>query len=471
MVFSSIIFLFGFLPVALLGYFLLKKEYRNIYLIVISLVFYGAGNPKFIVVLISSIIINYVMGLCVNYGKESFNKIGNSLILSITVLLNLGLLFYFKYMDFFISSANKVFGINISLMNIALPLGISFFTFQGMSYTLDLYMNKVKVQKNLINFTLYMVLFPKIMQGPIARYKDVYEQIDSRECNIDKFSYGVSRFIMGLAKKVIIADQLGVVVDQIFAKTPNENSLSIAWVGAICYTLQIYFDFSGYSDMAIGLGKMYGFDFLENFNYPYISTSLTEFWRRWHISLSTWFRDYLYIPLGGNRKGNMYFNLFVVFFVTGMWHGAAWNFIIWGLWHGLFLIVEKIFKVKNFKIKLPSLIKWVYAMLVVILGWVLFRSPNLKYAMEYISVMFGFGSVKNIGFTVFWYLSPKVITLIILATICFLPLKKVFNKVLEPIEGTYLKLICSNVYLIILFFISMMYVITSTYNSFIYFKF
>lgn len=320
MVFSSIVFIFAFLPLVLLGNFLLKKEYRNIFLIIVSFIFYAVDKPKFITILIASIAINYVMGLCIDYGKLNFNKIGNRLVLLITVLLNLGLLFYFKYMDFFISSANKVLGINISLMNIALPLGISFFTFQGMSYTLDLYMDKVKVQKNLISFTLYMVLFPKIVQGPIARYKDVYEQIDNRECSVDKFYYGVQRFIMGLAKKVIIADQLGIVVDQIFAKAPNENSIAIAWLGAVCYTLQIYFDFSGYSDMAVGLGKMLGFDFLENFNYPYISKNLTEFWRRWHISLSTWFRDYLYIPLGGNRKGNMYFNLFIVFLllVCGM---------------------------------------------------------------------------------------------------------------------------------------------------------
>lgn len=471
MVFSSIIFIFAFLPLVLLGNFLLKKEYRNIFLIIASFVFYAVNKPKFIIILIASIAINYVMGLCINYGKLNFNKFGNRCVLLITVVLNLGLLFYFKYMDFFISSANKVLGINISLMNIALPLGISFFTFQGMSYTLDLYMDKVKVQKNPISFTLYMVLFPKIVQGPIARYKDLYEQINNRECSVDKFYYGIQRFIIGLAKKVIIADQLGIVVDQIFAKAPNENSIAIAWLGAVCYTLQIYFDFSGYSDMAIGLGKMLGFDFLENFNYPYISKNLTEFWRRWHISLSTWFRDYLYIPLGGNRKGNMYFNLFVVFFVTGMWHGSAWNFIIWGLWHGLFLIIEKVLKVKKVQLKVPSLIKWFYTMLAVMLGWVLFRAPNLNYAIKYILVMFGLIGNTNVGFTIFWYLSPKIIVVILLATICSIPLKEAFSKISKPIEGTYFKVIGINVYLLILFFISIMYVMTSTYNSFIYFKF
>lgn len=471
MVFSSIIFLFLFLPLVLLGYFLLKKEYRNVFLIIASIGFYAADKPKFIIVLMASVAINYLMGLYINYAKKHFNKLGNRTVLTITVLLNLGLLFYFKYMNFFISSANGVFGTNISLMNIALPLGISFFTFQGMSYTLDLYMEKVKVQKNPINFTLYMVLFPKLIQGPIARYKDVYEQIENRECSVDKFSYGIRRFVIGLAKKVIIANQLGVIVDQIFAKAPNENSIAIAWIGAICYTIQIYFDFSGYSDMAIGLGKMFGFDFLENFNYPYISTSLTEFWRRWHISLSTWFRDYIYIPLGGNRRGNVYFNSLIVFFVTGMWHGAAWNFIIWGLWHGLFLIIEKFLKRKNIEIKLPIFIKWTYAMLIVILGWVLFRAPSLDYALKYVGVMLGLVGTKNVGFTVFWYLSPKVIIIILLAIVASVPLKIMFSKILKPLDGTYLKIIVKDIYLVIIFLISIMCVMTTTYNSFIYFKF
>jgi alginate O-acetyltransferase complex protein AlgI len=316
-----------------------------------------------------------------------------------------------------------------------------------------------------------MTFFPKVIQGPIARYKDVYEQIENRECSVEKFSYGIRRFIIGLAKKVIIANQLGIVADQIFAKAPNENSIAIAWIGAICYTIQIYFDFSGYSDMAIGLGKMFGFDFLENFNYPYISTSLTEFWRRWHISLSTWFRDYIYIPLGGNRKGNVYFNSLIVFFVTGMWHGAAWNFIIWGLWHGLFLIIEKFLNRNNINIKLPRVIKWVYAMLIVTLGWVLFRSPDLSYALKYIGVMFGLAGTEDLGLTVFWYLSPKIITVILIALVASVPLKEKFSRVFRAVDGTYLKEISINIYLIIIFLISIMGVMTSTYSAFIYFKF
>lgn len=471
MVFSSTLFIFFFLPIILAGYYLLKVEYRNIYLLVVSLIFYAFAKPKFILVLLSSILINYIMGLLINYAKSNFNVILNRLILAITVILNLGLLFYFKYMNFFISSVNEICKSNIALINVALPLGISFFTFQGMSYIFDLYMGKVQVQKNFINIALYMSFFPKLAQGPITRYRDINGQIDSRECNIDKFYDGVTRFIIGLAKKVIIADQIGYVVDQIFSKSPNENSMAIAWVGAICYTIQIYFDFSGYSDMAIGLGKMFGFEFMENFNYPYISKNLTEFWRRWHISLSTWFRDYVYIPLGGNRTGNMYFNLFVVFLVTGIWHGAAWNFIIWGLWHGLFLIIEKILKVKNIKIKAPVFIKQLYTILIVLLGWVLFRAPNLNYAINYIGVMFGVVAVKNVGFTAFWYLTPKIIALIVISLIASIPLKDLLKNVYKTVEGTYLEFVGKNLYLIFIFVISIMCVMTSTYNSFIYFKF
>lgn len=471
MIFSSNAFIFIFLPFVLAGYFLIKKEYRNMFLLLTSLMFYATGEPKFVLVMIASIAINYIMGLAIDYSKNNFGNIGNKFILMCNLFLNLGLLFYFKYMDFFISSANSILGTNMALMNIALPIGISFFTFQGMSYTLDLYMGKVSVQKNPINIALYIALFPQLIAGPIVRYKDINDQIDSRVCNIDKFTYGIQRFIIGLAKKVIIANQVGFIADQIFVNAPNENSIATAWVGIICYAMQIYFDFSGYSDMAIGLGKMFGFDFLENFNYPYISTSMTEFWRRWHISLSTWFRDYVYIPLGGNRKGNVYFNLLVVFFVTGLWHGAAWNFIVWGLWHGLFLIIEKVLKQNDIEIKLPKSIRWIFTMLIVIIGWVMFRSPSLTYAIKYIGVMFGLVDTQSIGFTVFWYLSPKIITILVISIIASIPLKEKFKNIHHSLEGTYLKVICTNIYLIGLFFVSIMFVMTSTYNPFIYFRF
>lgn len=317
MVFSSTIFLFIFLPLILAGYFLIKENYRNIFLLLASLGFYAWGEPKFVFVMLISILINYTAGLSIYYSKKHHNKWGNRIILFVGVMGNLIPLFYFKYFDFFISSVNGITGLNLPLKNIILPIGISFFTFQGMSYILDLYMDKVEVQKKFINMALYVSLFPQLIAGPIVRYEDVNEQIEYRVCTIDKFVIGIRRFVMGLAKKAIIANNVGLVADQIFNNNPTENSVAIAWLGIICYTMQIYFDFSGYSDMAIGLGKMFGFDFLENFNYPYISTSITEFWRRWHISLSSWFRDYVYIPLGGNRSGNVYFNLLVVFLVTG----------------------------------------------------------------------------------------------------------------------------------------------------------
>lgn len=471
MVFSSTIFLFIFLPLVLGGYFLLKEEYRNVFLLLVSLAFYTSGEPKFVFVMIASILINYIAGLAIHHAKKNYTLLGNRVVLIIGVAANLGLLFYFKYLDFFIGTVNNIGGLNIPLKNIALPIGISFFTFQGMSYILDLYMGKVEVQKKFINIALYVSLFPQLIAGPIVRYKDVNDQIDARTCTVDKFAIGIRRFVVGLAKKVMIANQVGIIADQIFGVPANENTISIAWLGIICYTVQIYFDFSGYSDMAIGLGKMFGFDFLENFNYPYISTSVTEFWRRWHISLSSWFRDYIYIPLGGNRRGNVYFNLLVVFFVTGMWHGAAWNFIIWGLWHGMFLIIERIFKKKGIQLNIPKPVKWVYTMLIVLIGWVLFRSPDLTYAVKYVGVMFGISSRQTIGMNVFWYLTPKAICVLVGAFIAAIPTKNYIKRCISVLENTWYKQMLSNVYVIALFFFSIMLVMTSTYNPFIYFRF
>lgn len=471
MVFSSSIFLFVFLPLILCGYYLMKLEYRNIFLLIVSLFFYMWGEPKFVWIMILSIIINYCAGLIIFHTNHRYGKNMSNIVLAVGILANLGLLMYFKYWNFAISSINQLVGTDIALRNIALPIGISFFTFQGMSYIIDLYRGNAKVQRNIINMALYIALFPQLVAGPIVRYIDINEQIEDRETTFDKFVIGTRRFIIGLSKKVIIANQVGYIADQIFNNTLSELSMSIAWVGAICYTIQIYFDFSGYSDMAIGLGKMFGFDFLENFNYPYISKSVTEFWRRWHISLSSWFRDYIYIPLGGNRSGNVYFNLLVVFLVTGLWHGAAWNFVLWGLWHGMFLIIERIIKKNNIRFKIPGTIKWAITMLVVIVGWVLFRAPNLEFAWEYIKVMFSMKMNKNMSMTAFWYLTPKVIVTLILGIMASLPLNQYAKKKFSILEGTYFKIILMNIGTIILFFFSIMYVITSTYNPFIYFRF
>lgn len=471
MIFSSTIFLFVFLPLVLGGYFLIKTEYRNLFLLLVSLGFYAWGEPKFVLVMILSILINYISGLAIYYGKNHYSKNINRIILFLGVMGNLIPLFYFKYFDFFISSVNSLIGLEIPLRNIVLPIGISFFTFQGMSYILDLYMDKVEVQKKFINLALYVSLFPQLIAGPIIRYKDVNEQINYRNCTLNKFAEGIRRFVIGLSKKTIIANNVGFVADQIFSNVPNENSITIAWIGIICYSLQIYFDFSGYSDMAIGLGKMFGFEFLENFNYPYISKSVTEFWRRWHISLSTWFRDYVYIPLGGNRTGNMYFNLIVVFLVTGLWHGAAWNFILWGLWHGIFLIIEKVLRQKNISFNLPKQIRWALTMLVVVLGWVLFRAPDLKFAIEYIGVMFGIIDSSNVAFTVGWYLKGKVKYILILGILMSFPIKKYIYSLIKYNENLLIQEVIKNITIIVLFLISIMFIMTSTYNPFIYFRF
>ncbi len=464
MIFSSVIFIFYFLPIVLIGTYIIKDKYVNIFLLFMSLFFYAWGEPKFITIMILSILINYFIGLAIG-NKNGKKIIVRKFFMIVGVILNLSLLFYFKYIDFVIESINAL-GFNIPLRNIVLPIGISFFTFQGMSYILDLYMGKVCVQKNILNIALYIALFPQLIAGPIVRYIDIINQINQRVCNISMFSYGIRRFCIGLSKKVIIANVVGETADMIFNNPAAENFISTAWVGAICYSLQIYFDFSGYSDMAIGLGKMLGFDFLENFNYPYISKSVTEFWRRWHISLSSWFRDYVYIPLGGNRTGNVYINLIIVFLLTGIWHGAAWNFIIWGIWYGLFLIIEKIAKKKEYKIVIPTIIKYIYTLLIIIIGWVIFRAPDLTYAFKYLGVMFGFVKPENVGFKVWYFLTPKIIFTIILGVIGSMPVIKKIN-----IGNDKIKIIASNICSLILFVISVMFIMTSTYNPFIYFRF
>lgn len=342
MVFSSVEFLFVFLPITLAGYYLIRRDLKNVFLLLMSLLFYAIGEPKFVWIMVASIVVNYLSGLLVWKAKSFGNKPLEKFGLLISIIVNLSILFYFKYYDFAVSNINGLFGTNIALKHIALPIGISFFTFQGMSYVLDVYMNKAEVQKNPLNIALYISLFPQLVAGPIVRYSDVNNQIACRKETVEDFAEGVKRFILGFGKKVIISDTLGMVADRVFDSNNYINiSVLLAWLGGISYMLQIYYDFSGYSDMAIGLGKMLGFKFNENFNYPYIASSVRDFWRRWHISLSTYFRDYVYIPLGGNRKGNVYVNLSIVFLLTGIWHGASWNFIIWGVWHGIFQLIER----------------------------------------------------------------------------------------------------------------------------------
>ena len=480
MVFSSSIFIFVFLPLVIFLYYLCGKKARNYILLLASLIFYAWGGISYLKILIVSILINYIFGILIDSldineniinNKHKINKYNQlkKFCLVIGVLINLGLLFYYKYYDFFIENSNLIFNTSFEMKNIVLPIGISFFTFQGMSYIIDIYRRDAKVNKNLFSVALYISLFPQLVAGPIVKYKSIDNEIRKRKESVDEFSYGIVRFVIGLAKKVIIADVLGGVSDNIFTlvNTSGIDTMT-AWLGAICYTLQIYFDFSGYSDMAIGIGHFFGFKFIENFNYPYISRSITEFWRRWHISLSTWFKEYLYIPLGGNRTGNVYFNLFVVFLATGLWHGASWNFIIWGLWHGFFIITERVIRDKSFYKRIPSIIKIFTTLFIVLIGWVLFKADNLSTAIKYLSIMFGLASLNNITFEFSYFMQSKVIFLIIIGMIFSTPVLK--NFVIRYKEAKYYEAI-KNILIIVLFVIALIFMINSTYSPFIYFQF
>ena len=384
MVFSSMVFLWIFLPVVFVLSFLIRKpKYQNILLLAASLLFYAWGEPRNIILLLVSIFLNWVFGLLIDRCRER-----GKLFLTLDILVNLGLLGYFKYTDFFINTINHVVpGAAIPLANIALPIGISFFTFQAMSYVIDLYRGQIKVQKNLLYLALYVSFFPQLIAGPIVKYRDIEVQIENRRATMAGISSGFRRFVYGLGKKVLISNLIAQAADNLYGLEVSSLTGGMAWLCALTYTLQIYYDFSGYSDMAIGLGRMFGFEFLENFNYPYISSSIREFWKRWHISLSTWFQEYLYIPLGGNRKGKIrtYVNLLIVFFATGMWHGASWNFIGWGMYHGFFSVSERLGFGKL--LKRSKVLSHVYTMLVVMIGWVFFRVENIRQGFSIVARM------------------------------------------------------------------------------------
>ena len=426
MVFSSNIFLFLFLPLVLLVYLLAGNRARNMVLLCASLFFYAWGESLYLIVMLFSIASNYVFGLSIDTAKRQGKSGLVPLVLAVAA--NLGMLAFFKYANFFILNVNTVFSAlqlaPIVMKPVHLPIGISFFTFQALSYILDLYWRKTEVQKNPFHFALYISLFPQLIAGPIVRYQDVASEIKTRFVTQEDFVYGIRRFILGLGKKVLIANVLGRAADYIFILPPERIPLSLAWLGAISYTLQIYFDFSGYSDMAIGLGRMFGFHFLENFNYPYISRSIREFWRRWHISLSSWFRDYLYIPLGGNKGsgGRTYMNLLVVFFLCGLWHGASWNFVIWGLFHGSFLVLERIRLVQKILKALPALLQHLYVMLVVTVGWVFFRADSLSYALGYLKAMITPSTPPFFNSHIFLALNLEFYCMLILAVIGSAPL-------------------------------------------------
>lgn len=467
MVFSSSIFIFVFLPLLVFLYYICGKRAKNYILLFSSLLFYAWGGIGYLKVLIISIIMNYAFGILIDKAKD--NSKSKKLFLVIGVILNLALLFYYKYYDFFVENINIIFNTSLELKRIILPIGISFFTFQGMSYIIDIYRKDGKVNKNIFSVALYISFFPQLVAGPIVKYKAIDEQIRNRKESIDYFSHGISRFVIGLSKKIIIADMLGSISDNIFNLANSSGIDTItAWLGAICYTLQIYFDFSGYSDMAIGLGYFFGFEFPENFNYPYISKSITEFWRRWHISLSTWFKEYLYIPLGGNRRGNVYFNLFIVFLVTGLWHGSSWNFIIWGLWHGLFMIIERFIRDKEWYKKIPSFIKVFITLFIVLIGWVLFKAATFEEGLKYLSIMFGLINFSNITFEFTYFINSKLILLIVIGAIASTPM---FKNILNKYRNIEILEIIKTISIILLFIVSIVFMVNSTYSPFIYFQF
>lgn len=418
MVFNSLTFLCIFLPVVLALYYLLPTlRIRNILLIAVSLLFYAYGEPVYVLLMIASIIINYIFGRLL--GTE--NKKKRQWILAIAVVINIGLLVVFKYLDMMVQTVNQLSGSEIPLVGLALPIGISFFTFQALSYVIDVYRREVEPQKNLWNVMLYISFFPQLIAGPIVKYHDIQEQIDNRNTDVKEIAEGLRRFIIGLSKKVLISNTMAVTADALFAAGAGELNILSAWIAAIAYMLQIYFDFSGYSDMAIGLGHMFGFRFLENFRYPYISANIQEFWRRWHISLSTWFKEYLYIPLGGNRKGKARtcLNKMIVFFSTGLWHGANWTFVLWGLWHGVFLLFEQVCPVK----KLPKVLAHIYALLVVCVGFVMFRADTFGQGMFMIGTMFGGWEFSSVQMAIVWeQLTPIFLVTLVVAVFGSAPL-------------------------------------------------
>lgn len=471
MVFSSLLFLFRFLPLVFLLYYLTPRRGRNVVLFLFSLFFYAWGEPKYVFLMLFSITMDYTVGRLIDKAKREGKPGKAKGCLLFSVFMNLAILGFFKYADFIISSINAVSGLNLPLLNIPLPIGISFFTFQTMSYTIDVYRGNTDVQKNWISYGTYVSMFPQLIAGPIVQYKTIAKQMKERRENLDDFTEGIHRFVTGVGKKVLLANNIGLLWDAAAALPVAELPVATAWLGALAYTFQIYFDFSGYSDMAIGLGKMFGFHFLENFNYPYISGSVREFWRRWHISLSSWFRDYLYIPLGGSRKGawRTYWNLFIVFFVTGLWHGASYNFILWGLFHGMFLVLER-WKLGAFLERIPQVFRHIYTLLIVMIAWVFFRAETLPEAGQYLLQMV---NVTHWNWNaVYTNINPEQVTFMILGILFSLPVVDRFTE--RFVENGRRKQVWNSLYLAVVggvFILSICYMTGSGFNPFIYFRF
>ena len=458
MVFSSILFIFRFLPIAMGIYFLTPKKLKNLSLLILSLIFYSWGEPRYFLLMIASIFVDYFISI--NIEKNNKNKKMKILLLAISIIFNVGILFFFKYINFFIENINSIFNMSLNNVKITLPLGISFYTFQTMSYTIDVFLGKVKAEKNIINFGAFVCLFPQLIAGPIVKYIDISKELKNRDINLDEIQEGIRLFILGLGSKVLIANNIGSLWNEVETMGFNNISTILAWMGIIAFSLQIYFDFNGYSLMAIGLGKILGFNFPNNFNYPYESRSITEFWRRWHITLGQWFKQYVYIPLGGNRLGRArtYFNLFIVWFLTGLWHGASYNFILWGLYFFILICIEK-----NGLLNLLNkhkLISHIYTIFFILVGWVLFAVIDLNQIINFLKKMFIF----NAGNEWIYYLRNYIITYTIAIIFSTSFLKKIYNKFVKSN-------IVDTIILITIFLLSIAYLVDSSYNPFLYFRF
>ena len=484
MVFSSFVFLLAFLLLVLLIYYVCPGKVRNLVLLIASLLFYAWGEPVYVLIMLFSTVFDYTNGRLIEYFQNK-NRPGKAkVVLVIDLMGNLGILGFFKYADFVIGNINSITGAGLTLLHIALPIGISFYTFQTMSYTIDVYRKVVPAQHNIVAFATYVTLFPQLIAGPIVQYKTVAAELSDRKVTLTDFSEGAFRFTIGLAKKVLLANQIGSLWDTI--SQLHQMSAATAWLGAIAYSFQIYFDFSGYSDMAIGLGKMFGFHFLENFNFPYMSKTITEFWRRWHISLSSWFREYVYIPLGGNRKGmgRQLFNIMVVWMLTGLWHGANWNFVLWGIYYGILLMFGKLFLLKWLK-KAPAWIGHIYSMFLVVIGWTIFAQTDMSQLGRYLKTMFGIGAHGGADADFFYFLSTNAVLLILLV-VCSIDhrfwLRKICKKFVdsENTEDDNIYQWCElsrgltyakPIIMVVLLVVSFAFLVGDSYNPFLYFRF
>lgn len=469
MVFSSLTMIYIFLPIVLLLYFILPNRIKNLILLISGLIFYAWGEPVYIWVMVVSSLVDYMAGLIIN--KYDDNPKVRKIALITSMMVDLGFLMAFKYSGFFITNINTLFNTNIPIPELSLPIGISFYTFQSMSYTIDLYWRKIKVQKNFLDYLTYVSLFPQLVAGPIVKYQDIQNEIHERKVNIKLVGEGTNLFIKGLAKKVLLANNIGALWTEVKTLDFSEISVITAWIGILSFTFQIYYDFSGYSDMAIGLGKMLGFHFPKNFDHPYISKSVSEFWRRWHITMGSWFRDYVYIPLGGNRKGKlkMVRNTFIVWALTGFWHGAGWNFILWGLFYGIILMIEKVYLGKVLE-KLPSFIRILYTFVLVVIGWVFFDTSSLTEAGQLIKAMFGFGN--NFIDSYAKYQIASYIIVFIVCIVCSTNVReKVTNFLVNKNKTAKLYYYSLPILQLAIMIVCTAYLVDATYNPFLYFRF